>query len=92
MATNFVHYVRPAAGVSLIRRWWWLYGHDGAVIAVWREDRVLAVRHLYEPRLPSDGKSEDDPEGLGLAHLHEARLEAIPALRIYHRETCCCAL
>jgi 8-oxo-dGTP diphosphatase len=101
----------------VIRRWWRLYGHDGVVIAVWLEDRVLAVRHSYKPglRLPRGGigKGEDhritavrelqeevgvviDPgqlrlvfttkSRLGLVHFYEARLEAMPALRIDRRE------
>ena len=101
----------------VIRRWWRLYGHDGVVIAVWLEERVLAVRHSYKPglRLPRGGigKSEDhqitavrelqeevgvaiDPSQLrlvfttksrlGLVHFYEARLEAMPVLRIDRRE------
>jgi 8-oxo-dGTP diphosphatase len=65
MPTRFdwCHRLANRLAYPVIRRWWRLYGHDGVVIAVWLDDRVLAVRHSYKPglRLPRGGigKSED---------------------------------
>ena len=48
----------------IMNRWWRLSGcHHGVKVAVWLDDRVLAVRHSYKPglQLPAGGigRSED---------------------------------
>ena len=48
----------------IMNRWWRFYGrHHGAKVAVWLDDRILAVRHSYKPglQLPTGGvgRSED---------------------------------
>lgn len=49
----------------IMQRWWRIRGHHGALMAVWLDDRVLAVRHSYKPglRLPGGGMSQnEDPQ------------------------------
>jgi 8-oxo-dGTP diphosphatase len=50
-------------------RWWRFYGHRAVTMAVWLDDRVLAVRHSYKPglRLPGGGISRGEDHRLTAA-------------------------
>jgi 8-oxo-dGTP pyrophosphatase MutT (NUDIX family) len=48
----------------LARKWWTFYGNNGVMVAVWMDDRVLAVRHSYKPglKLPGGGIARGEHE------------------------------
>lgn len=64
------------AAYRVLRVWWfiWRPRHDGAVIAVWLDGRVLMVRHSYRNRLswPGGGvKSGEQPIDAAIRELDE---------------------
>ena len=53
------YHVAYRLAYPIMCRWWRLRGHRAVTMAVWVDDRVLAVRHSYKPglRLPGGGIS-----------------------------------
>lgn len=55
--------------------WWRMRGHDGLCIAVWWDDRLLAVRHSYKPGLSMPAGSAKSGEATIHAAVRELREE-----------------
>jgi 8-oxo-dGTP pyrophosphatase MutT (NUDIX family) len=78
----------------LARKWWSIYGNDGILVAVWIDDRVLAVRHSYKLglKLPGGGIARGENERMTVVReLHEeigltiALEDVIPVLTTFCR-------
>lgn len=54
---------------------WRIRGHDGLCVAVWRDDRLLALRHSYKPHLSMPAGSAKSGEATIHAAVRELREE-----------------
>jgi ADP-ribose pyrophosphatase YjhB (NUDIX family) len=72
---NWCYRLAYRLAYPIMCRWWRYYGRDCVVMAVWLEDRVLAVRHSYTPGLRLPGGGANRGEGSRIAASRELEEE-----------------
>jgi len=74
--TDYIVRIALWTAYRILRVWWFIRRsrHDGAVVAVWLDSRILMVRHSYRDRLswPGGGvKSGEQPVDAAIRELDE---------------------
>jgi len=73
---DYIFRVALWVAYRLLRLWWYVRQphHEGAVIAIWLDDKILMVRHSYRARLSWPGgsvKRGEAPVDAARRELHE---------------------